>query len=165
MSKKLNMHGMSYTPEYKVWQEAKSRCSNKKHARFHQYGGRGIAMCNEWKGNFLAFWNDMGKRPTEQHTIDRIDNDKGYSPDNCRWATYTEQNNNRTGFNQRIDYNGESWTTAELSRFSGVAHCTIRDRLAAGRSVEEAVTVGRLPPMRAKYLPQGIHMTDPEGNR
>jgi hypothetical protein len=164
MSKTLNMHGMSYTPEYAVWAGAKERCSNKKHPRFCQYGGRGISMCKEWKGNFLTFWNDMGKRPTEKHTLDRIDNNKGYSPDNCRWATYTEQNNNRT-IDHLIDYNGKTWTRAELARFSGVHSCTIRDRLAAGRSVEEAVSVGRLPPRRAKYLPQGIHMTDPEGNR
>lgn len=81
---------------YGIWAGMVNRCTNPKHERYADYGGRGITVCDRWLGpqgvtNFIA---DMGERP-EGLTVDRKDNDKGYSPDNCRWATYVVQNNNR----------------------------------------------------------------------
>ena len=87
-------HGMYKTPEYISWDKMKQRCYNSKHNRYHIYGARGITVCDEWKDSFPAFYADMGNRP-EKYTIDRIDSDKGYYPDNCRWASVSEQNANK----------------------------------------------------------------------
>ncbi len=87
-------HGMVETPEYNIWTHMKGRCNNPKDARYADYGGRGIKVCRRWANSFAAFYNDMGKRP-EGLTLERINNDKGYSPKNCKWATYQEQNENK----------------------------------------------------------------------
>lgn len=79
---------------YNSWSGMKQRCTNPKHPKYHQYGGRGITVCKEWD-NYLNFSNDMGPRPSSKHSIERVDNSKGYSPANCTWATQTVQCNNR----------------------------------------------------------------------
>lgn len=88
-------HGGSKKPEYKIWKTIKQRCTNKNCTDYSAYGGRGIDMCASWQESFLSFLNDMGPRPSIKHSIDRIDNDKGYSKENCRWATATEQRLNQ----------------------------------------------------------------------
>lgn len=89
------IHGGSYTPEYTAWLGMKSRCYNSNHNRYIHYGGRGITVCDRWKDSFENFLADMGKRPSENLSIDRIDNDGNYEPSNCRWATGKVQILNR----------------------------------------------------------------------
>lgn len=83
-------HGGRRTPEYMAWNSMISRCSNPRHQGFHNYGGRGIRVCDRWR-SFSVFLADMGTRPSPQHSIDRINNDGNYEPANCRWATGSEQ--------------------------------------------------------------------------
>ena len=90
----------SYVPddavyEFYTWRNMKSRCNNPNNKRWDRYGGRGVSVCARWKGSFLTFLADMGRRPSKEHTIDRKDNDGNYTPTNCRWVTRDVQNANR----------------------------------------------------------------------
>lgn len=87
-------HGLSLSAEYSVWMNMNQRCNNEKTSGYKNYGGRGIKVCKEWENSFLCFFNDMGRKP-EGKDIDRIDNEKGYSKDNCRWVNRDENNQNR----------------------------------------------------------------------
>lgn len=92
---RFKTHGLSTSAEHKAWACLKDRCLNAKHRDFHHYGGRGITVCAEWRDSFEAFYRDMGPRPAPHLTIERVDNDCGYSKDNCVWATRTAQARNR----------------------------------------------------------------------
>lgn len=102
MKRKCERHGMYKTLEYKAWCGMKDRCYNEKNPYYKDYGGRGIKVCEEWRNSFLAFYKDMGPKPSPEHSLDKInnDNDKYYCKDNCRWATKIQQVANRrlTGF-------------------------------------------------------------------
>lgn len=88
-------HGRRFTPEYNCWRNMKRRCLRPHDKNYHHYGGRGITICPTWVDNFSKFYLDMGSRPSSKHSIDRIDVNKGYSKENCKWATKSEQMYNR----------------------------------------------------------------------
>ena len=91
------IHGMSQTPEYRIWKNLRQRCYNPKNPDYKYYGGRGITVCKRWS-NFQNFYEDRGPRPSSKHSIDRIDTNGNYTPTNTRWATAKEQSVNRRDF-------------------------------------------------------------------
>lgn len=131
-------HNMSGSAEYKAWDNARNRCYSPNNRKYPLYGGRGISMCDRWRLSFENFIADMGRKPTPQHSLDRINRAGNYEPENCRWATIIEQNNNRC-FNRHLNYLGMRVTVAEASRITGIPHATILGRLDAGKTDEEAI--------------------------
>jgi len=133
---------------YKTWTGMKSRCYNPNSEYFHRYGGRGITMCNEWTDDFMAFYNwaiangwDENKSRTEQ-TIDRINNELGYQPDNCRFASCKLQANNRSN-NCLIAYNGTTHTAAEWGRITKMKGSKIRKRMVSGWDIAKSLGLER----------------------
>lgn len=114
---RLKTHGLHHSPEYAVWAAMLQRCNNPKSKSYKDYGGRGIKVCERWQ-SFENFYADMGPRP-DGRSIDRINNDGSYEPENCRWATRVEQQNNRSA-NIVVTYGGQEMTIAQVSRASGV---------------------------------------------
>lgn len=123
--------------EYPVWQSMKDRCLNPNNQDFAYYGGRGITVCDRWRQSFEAFLEDVGPRPSKRHWIDRLDTNGNYDPGNCAWRTIQEQQRNRRS-NRRVEWRGESLLLCEWSQKLGVAYDTLRHRLDAGWSVEDA---------------------------
>jgi hypothetical protein len=139
-------HGASKTPAYSVWAHMRGRCQNPNNRAYQYYGARGITVCERWETfeNFLA---DMG-HPSPNQEIERIDNDQGYSPDNCRWASKREQQNNRRT-NRLITYEGRTQTIAQWAREIGKPFNVVRKRLISGWPLSEVLSsdsfAGRLP--------------------
>jgi hypothetical protein len=121
-------HGMSKTPEYRVWSLMRDRCSNPNNKKFADYGGRGIAVHATWQTSFEAFFADMGKRPFPRAEIERINNNGNYEPGNCRWATRQEQTRNKRN-NHLLTFNGRTQTIAAWAGETGIPARTIRKRV------------------------------------
>lgn len=133
-------HGMGNTPEYRSWREMLRRCYDKRSAYFHRYGLRNITICAAWKNSFVEFFSDMGKRPSDIHSLDRRDNDGNYERDNCHWATPREQANNMIR-NRIVFFRGKEMTAANAIRLSMTDRPkpTIYWRLRHGVPFEEAI--------------------------
>ncbi len=127
------------SPEYITWNGMRARCHNPRNPNFVRYGARGIIVCDAWRTSFEKFLYDMGRKPSAFHSLERIDNNGNYEPSNCRWATATEQANNRRS-SRVLRFNREERTLAEWSRLSGIGITTIHQRLKWGWSVERALT-------------------------
>ncbi|MDM7957761.1 hypothetical protein [Blastomonas sp.] len=148
----------AHHPEFNAWVNALHRCHNPAHYSFPDYGGRGISVCDEWRRaetGFETFLDDMGPRPSPDHSIERLDNDAGYEPNNCIWADRKVQSNNRRkqrdyqmefglGFGPRkspiIEYQGRIQTMHKWAMEIGLKGSTLRQRLRRGMTVEQAFT-------------------------
>lgn len=123
--------GGTETQEYKSWLSMIDRCERKRCLRFKDYGARGITICRRWRESFNSFLIDMGKKPTREHSLDRINNDGNYEPSNCRWATKWEQANNSRKA-RKIKYQGMTKSVAEWSRILGISYSRLITRLHRG---------------------------------
>jgi hypothetical protein len=121
-----------------------TRCYNPNDSNFHKYGARGITVCERWRASFHNFFEDMGPRPSPRHSIDRKDNAKGYSPDNCQWATPEEQLRNRRSC-VRYEMDGESHILTDWCKRFNADFDLVRNRLKSGWPLKLALTspVGR----------------------
>lgn len=130
-------HGCCGTPLYRSWYHMKSRCSNPNDKNYDIYGGRGITVCDEWRNSFETFrdWA-FANGYADNLTIDRIDNDKGYSPENCRWISIAEQQRNKSNCIY-IEAFGEKHTIAEWSRIKNIPAPTLYSRVQKGIAGEE----------------------------
>lgn len=143
-------HGMYRSPEHAAWKEMKQRCYNPNSHRYNRYGGRGIKVCDRWLDSFVAFYSDMGPRPSAGHSIERRDNNGDYEPGNCDWATKAEQNRNR-GDNVFLEHDGRSMTMAEWAREIGMGVKTLEYRIKNGWSIHNALT---LPVEQRRWNPE-----------
>jgi hypothetical protein len=132
------VHGMVGTREYKSWESMKDRCYRPANRSYEHYGGRGIAVCDEWRKDFAAFYRHMGPRPADT-TLDRIDVNGNYEPGNCRWATLVEQRRNRTN-TIVLEFRGERKAAWQWCEQIGLRLATLHDRLWRGWSVERTLT-------------------------
>jgi hypothetical protein len=141
---------LSNSALYNVWNSARDRTLNPNNQNFANYGGRGIFMCLSWRQSFVCFLYDMGPRPRGA-TLERIDNNGPYSPENCEWATRKKQNRNRRD-NVLIEYKGELKSVAEWSEQLGVNPFALYHRLQSGWTHEDTIgkPIRKLKPRRKK---------------
>lgn len=132
-------HGQSRTLEYGIWSTMKSRCQNPKTEEYKNYGGRGIKVCKRWQ-SFANFFEDMGPRPTLNHSLDRKNNDADYEKSNCCWATRFEQNTNKRT-THLLTFDGETLSVTEWAQRIGMSVSTLYHRVRHGWKVADALTV------------------------
>lgn len=130
--------GGKTTSLYRTWAAMAERCHNPRSLAFKDYGARGIVVCDEWRRSFTAFYAFMGERPSPNHSIDRIENNRGYEPGNVRWATDAEQRRNRTD-NVFLTVNGVTKCSADWADEVGLRRITLCSRLKKGWPAEKAV--------------------------
>ena len=131
----------------------RSRCTCASNAQFANYGGRGITVCERW-GKFENFLADMGRRPSNGHSLDRIDNSKGYTPENCRWATSSQQNRNKRPYKARqpsekkilVTHDGRTQTVSAWLAELGMTYMGYKRRRLHGSTIEQAATAPKAPP-------------------
>jgi len=146
-------HGQSKRPEYSVWKAMRQRCSNIHSPDYPNYGGRGITVCERWNSSFENFIADIGSIPPGM-SLDRIDNNQGYSPENCRLTTNAVQGRNKRT-NKLLTYNGETKPLVDWSIETGICAETISRRVDNGWSVEDALTVKPKPGGHHAFKRQG----------
>lgn len=131
-------HGKSKHPLYSVWKGMRNRCNNRKDSKYKYYGGKGVKLCADWE-DFQSFFDwSIKSGYSDGLTIDRIDNNKGYCPENCRWVTIEFQSRNRSNCFY-ITHNGVTMTASEWERATGVCRKTIIYRISHGATAEEAL--------------------------
>lgn len=144
-------HGATGTPEWEIWMGMIKRCESPSQPMYRMYGGRGIRVCKRWRHSFLAFLKDMGKRPSPDYSLDRVDTNGNYTLKNCRWATRTQQQRNRR-MNTLITHDGLTLCLAEWVERTGLRRNIIMGRTRRGWPVAEALT---RPARPRRYYPPG----------
>lgn len=129
-------HGKSYSSEYASWRKMLGRCLYSYHPSYHRYGGRGIKVCKRWLTSFENFYADMGDKPVSDYTIERIDNDKGYFPKNCKWIPRSEQVHNRS-ISIRVTWRNKTQSLKQWCNQLGLIYNTASGRLRAGWTIDE----------------------------
>lgn len=152
-------HGLSKTPEYKIWHGMRQRCNNPSHYAYKDYGGRGITVCERWE-TFENFYEDMGTRPNPQSSLDRIDNNKGYSKDNCRWADSFTQNRNRRDQNL-LTIDGVTKNVNTWAHENGISFTLIKIRMQRGMTGRDLIA----PPGSLPRKPKGSHKHEWDGQK
>ncbi len=137
--KEKTTHGMSHSTEFRIWANMLDRCHRPNNKSFKDYGGRGITICDSWSNSFEAFYQDMGQRPSSNHSLDRIDNSLGYSLENCRWATRLEQANNKRN-NRMIIFGDKTLSLAHWAREIGISHSRLFRRIER-HGIEKALSM------------------------
>lgn len=141
-------HGMKGTPTYKTWEAMKARCGNPRQGSYKDYGARGIIICERWL-KFENFYEDMGEKP-DNTSIDRIDNNGNYEPQNCRWATRTEQNRN-SRHNRLMTRDGKTQSMSAWAEEFGISYNIFMQRLdKLGWPFEKAL----LTPIQTRFNPR-----------
>ncbi len=130
--------GRKHSAEYSSWAGMRERCLNPNNGRFSYYGGRGIKVCKRWD-SFNLFVEDMGRKPSKNHSVERINNNGNYEPSNCRWATKLEQCENQRS-NRLVTFGGETKTISQWSRLTNINYYTILGRINKGWSSEKSLT-------------------------
>ena len=139
-AKRNFLHGMSHSSEHNIWWAMIQRCYNPNNNAFDRYGGRGVTVCNEWRDNFMAFFNHVGPRPSSKYSIDRVDNDGNYEPNNVRWATRKQQADNKRN-NHLIMFNGRLKNLTQWAKIVGVNKKTLFNRInTLNWPIEKALT-------------------------
>jgi len=150
-------HGMFGTRIYGIWGGMIHRCHNKNNPAYKYYGGRGITVCDEWR-DFSNFYNDMLPGYDDSLSIDRICNDDGYYKDNCRWATATEQSNNRSS-NVKVTYHGITLNASQWANMKGINGTSFIRRISRGWSIKDAL---HIPFNSIKSYSKAKALTPPE---
>ncbi len=132
-------HGLRNSRIYKTWCNMKKRCYDTNNNRYYIYGARGIKVCDEWIHSFENFYKDMGSTYKDELTLDRIDFNGNYCKENCRWATISEQENNKSN-NHLITFNGETDTMMNMSKKYHLTYSTLKHRIQRGWNIKEALT-------------------------
>jgi hypothetical protein len=136
---KTTTHGMSGTPVYQVWSDMRRRCNDHRRRAFKDYGGRGIKVCKRWD-KFENFFADMGDRPSPNHQLDRMNNDRGYYPSNCVWTTRQHQSLNRRS-TKWLKIGDVELPVILWAKRTGINHKAIHKRLKMGWTPEEAISL------------------------
>jgi hypothetical protein len=129
----------------------KQRCYNQNCDSYYLYGDQGVTVCARWLTSFAAFLEDMGPQPSPEHSVDRIDNEGNYEPDNCRWASPQEQMDNSRR-STMLTYNGETLSIRGWAKKLGITHCTITGRLKYGWPLEKVLTTPATPPKERQAM-------------
>jgi hypothetical protein len=136
--KRITRHNMSNSSEYSSWESMKSRCLNSNNMFYCNYGGRGIKVCERWM-DFKNFYEDMKNKPNSNYSLDRINVDGNYEPDNCRWVTKDIQDRNKRN-SVYLFYNNKKYILSDLAKKFNLNQQTLKSRLNKGMSLEKALT-------------------------
>ena len=146
----VTTHGMHKHLGYKVWENMRRRCRSPSWPQWKDYGGRGITVCERWR-DFVAFWEDMGPTYQKGLSIERVDNDGGYAPENCIWVTRKQQAYNRRD-NRYVDTSWGRMTITQAAERSGIGVMTLHGRIKRGWKAED---IFRAPKQKVGKVPEG----------